>query len=224
MRTLAPNLAILPAPQRQLWPELKDTPQDFTLYGGTALALRLGHRTSVDFDFFSTKPFDPERLAGTVPYLRDAERVQVEANTLTCRIDRQGSVLVSFFGGLRIGQVAEREQVSGIPLFIASMLDIAGAKAAVIQKRAEIKDYIDIEALLQHGIDLPTMLAAGSLIYGRTFNPLITLKAVGYFGDVPGLSPQIQSKLTSAVARVDVTRLPKLVAYSPVRLGNGEAS
>lgn len=219
MPAFAPNLAILPPPQRKLWPELAATPPDFTMYGGTALALRLGHRTSVDFDFFSAKPFDPEHLANTVSYLRDAERVQVEANTLTCRIDRNGPVLVSFFGGLRIGQAAARDQASDIPLFIASMLDIAGAKAAVIQKRAEVKDYIDIDALLKCGIDLPTMLAAGSLLYGRTFNPMITLKALGYFGDVPELSMEVRSRLSTAVARVDATKLPKLVAYAPSLIG-----
>lgn len=39
-----PNLSILPGLQRQLWAELKGTPTAFVLYGGTALALRLGHR------------------------------------------------------------------------------------------------------------------------------------------------------------------------------------
>jgi hypothetical protein len=73
----APNLGILPAPQRTLWPELRATPAGFTLYDGTALPLRLGHRTSIDFDFFSNDSFDPERLAASAPYLRDAEPIQV---------------------------------------------------------------------------------------------------------------------------------------------------
>jgi hypothetical protein len=48
-----PHLNLLPAPQRALWPELGATPGAFTLYGDTALVLRIGHRTSVDFDLFS---------------------------------------------------------------------------------------------------------------------------------------------------------------------------
>jgi hypothetical protein len=47
-----PNLSILPEPQRRLWAELSNTPKTFVLYRGTALALRLGHRQSEDFDFF----------------------------------------------------------------------------------------------------------------------------------------------------------------------------
>ncbi len=209
-----PHLGALPAPQRALWPELGATPDTFTLYGGTALALRLGHRTSADFDFFSNASFDPDRLAPRVPYLRDAERVQVAPDTLTCRVDRGGPVLVSFFGGLGLGQVAAPELVQDIPLHVASLLDIAGTKAAVVQKRAEVKDYLDIDALLQQGIDLPIVLAAGMVVYGRKFNPLITLKALSYFDDLPPLPSELRARLSKAVAAVDVTRLPALTPYA----------
>src|SRR5436189_3544386 len=109
-------------PQLNLWLELGATPESFTLYGGTALTLRLGHRTSVDFDFFSNATFDPERLASTLSYLKDAERIQVAPETLTCRVDRGGAVLISFFGGLGLGQVAERDRVQGMALHVASLL------------------------------------------------------------------------------------------------------
>lgn len=50
---------ILPMAQRRLWPQLGNAPKlGFVLYGGTAIALRLGHRDSVDFDFFSERPLD----------------------------------------------------------------------------------------------------------------------------------------------------------------------
>lgn len=57
------RLDILPAPQRRLWPELSAVPAHFVIYGGTALTLRLGHRVSPDFYFFSNESFDPDRLA-----------------------------------------------------------------------------------------------------------------------------------------------------------------
>ena len=209
-----PNLGILLAAQRALWPELGSTPDTFTLYGGTALALRLGHRASADFDFFSNASFDPGRLARQVPYLENAEQLQVAADTLTCRIDRGGPVLVSFFGGLGLGQVAPPELAGDVPLLIASLLDIAGTKAAVVQKRAEAKDYLDIDALLRHGIDLPAMLAAGMVVYGRKFNPLITLKALSYFDDLPALAAEVRSRLSKAVEAVDPTRLPTLTPYA----------
>jgi nucleotidyltransferase AbiEii toxin of type IV toxin-antitoxin system len=95
---LTPRLDILPAAQRALWPELGATPRDFTLYGGTAIALRLGHRASAAFDFFGHSGFDPDRLLATAPYLGGARVLQREENTLTCRIIRGGPILVSFFG------------------------------------------------------------------------------------------------------------------------------
>jgi hypothetical protein len=208
-----PHLNTLPAPQRALWPELGATPGVFTLYGGTALVLRIGHRTSIDFDFFSNASFDPDQLAANVPYLRDAERIQVAPDTLTCRVARGGPVLVSFFGGLGLGQVAAPEPVRNMPLHVASLLDLAGTKAAVVQKRAEDRDYLDIDALVLHGIDLATVLAAGIVVYGRSFNPLITLKALSYFDDVPTLPADVRARLSKAVAAVDATRLPTLTPY-----------
>jgi hypothetical protein len=47
-----PKLEFLPATQRCLWDELDTVPEEFVLYGGTAIALHLGHRESVDYDFF----------------------------------------------------------------------------------------------------------------------------------------------------------------------------
>ena len=76
-----PRLDILPAPQRRLWDELGATPKEFVLYGGTALALWLGHRKSVDFDFFSTKPFDPAQLTNRIPYLKGAELASAYASS-----------------------------------------------------------------------------------------------------------------------------------------------
>jgi hypothetical protein len=208
-----PRLDILPPAQLALWPELDATPEHFTLYGGTALALRLGHRTSVDFDFFSDEAFDPDALARAVPYLYGAERVQVASHTLTCRVERNGPVLVSFFGNLQLGQAAPPERAEGSKVQVASLLDIAGTKAAVVQRRAEARDYLDIDALIRHGIDLPKLLAAGAVVYGRSFNPLITLKALSYFNDVPSLPAEVQERLEVAVEAVDPTRLPLLTPH-----------
>jgi hypothetical protein len=207
-----PRLDTLPPPQLALLPELAQVPGHFTLYGGTALALRLGHRVSVDFDFFSREPFDPDYLAGAISWLANAETVQVAANTLTSRVDRGGPVLVSFFGGLRIGLVEPPETPEGLAFSVASLIDLAGTKVAVAQKRAQERDYIDIDALASGGIDLPTALAAGLAIYGPSFNPLVALKALSYFGDLPGIPTDVRTRLTAAVKAVDLSRLPRLAA------------
>jgi len=56
--TFGPHMEILPAAQREVWPLLEEFKDDFVLYGGTAIALRVGHRASVDFDLFSGAPLE----------------------------------------------------------------------------------------------------------------------------------------------------------------------
>ncbi len=62
-----PRLDVLPGPQLALWPDLSQVPPYFALYGGTGLALHLGHRVSVDFDFFGTNNIDPDDLMAMLP-------------------------------------------------------------------------------------------------------------------------------------------------------------
>jgi len=51
------------------------------------------------------------------------------------------------------------------------------------------------------------------VIYGGKFNPLITLKALSYFDDVPTLPGEVRARLARAVEAVDVTALPVLTPY-----------
>ena len=98
-------------------------------------------------------------------------------------------------------------------MHVAWLLDLAGTKALTVQQRAQARDYIDIDALLRHGIGLPMILAAGNVVYGRGFNPLITLKALSYFEDVPSLRVEVQERLRAAVAAVDLGRVPILTPH-----------
>jgi hypothetical protein len=182
------------------------------LYGGTALALHLGHRASVDFDFFSDRALDPDRLVDDLPFMEDATITQREMNTLSGIVDRGGAVKLSFFGLPGFPRVAAPSQDPGNGLNIASLLDLAGTKASVVQVRAEAKDYIDIDALLAAGIDLPTALAAGRAIHGRQFNSEITLKALSYFGDgnLRDLPDAMKARLAAAARAVNLDRLPAL--------------
>jgi hypothetical protein len=213
-----PHLEILPPPQRRLWDELVTLPEEFVLYGGTALALHLGHRHSVDFDFFGNKPLDPMKLVPAIPFLADARVTQREPNTLSCTIDRGGIVKLSFFGLPDLPRLAPPLIAPGVGLQIASLLDLAGTKASVVQVRAEAKDYADIDALLTDGrIGLPEALAAGQAIYGAEFNPQSTLKALSYFadGDLHRLPQPVKNRLAKAARDVDLDRLPVISAAQP---------
>ena len=210
--TFSPKLNILPAPQRLLWDELADLPPYFTLYGGTAVALHLGHRQSIDFDFFAAKAIDIAALSAEIPFLHDAKIIQQEKNTLTCLVDRRGPVKVSFFGLPQIRSIEAPHISPDNCLKVASLVDLAGMKAAVVQHRPEAKDYIDLDAIMSAGIGLPTALAAARFIYGPSFNPQITLKALSYFddGDLRKLPDDMKSRIVKAVAATDLNQLPAL--------------
>ncbi|HYN21952.1 MAG TPA: nucleotidyl transferase AbiEii/AbiGii toxin family protein [Thermoanaerobaculia bacterium] len=208
---LEPRLDILPASQRRLWDELgQSVPQGFVLYGGTALALRLGHRASEDFDFFSTEAFLPGDLEDRVAFLARSQRLQSSPNTLVSQVDRGGPVKVSFFGGLGLRRACDPEPIAGTDLVVASLLDLAATKVKVVQDRAEAKDYLDISQLLLEGVGLDQALGAASAVFGPAFNPLPSLKALCYFedGDLPSLSSEVKARLASAVNTVDAGRLP----------------
>ena len=208
-----PNLSTLDGPQLRLWSALREVSDDFVLYGGTAVAIHLGHRKSVDFDLFSAVEFDPDTLYETLPFLSQSTVLRKSANTLTCLVDFGGPVQVSFFGVPKIRQLVEPLVAPENHLKVASLLDLAGMKAAVVQKRAEAKDYIDIDAILRCGaMDLPAALAAGKLIHGTSFNPEITLKALCFFddGNLQELPMEIQNRLAEAVRTVDLDKLPDL--------------
>ena len=218
-----PNLSILPEPQRRLWAELKDTPKTFVLYGGTALALRLGHRQSEDFDFFSNKSFKATSLRESIPYLKHAEMTQFQDNTLTAIVDRQGPVKLSFFGSLGIKRVQDPDIVEENGVHIASMLDLLASKLKTVQSRAEAKDYRDIVGTLNAGLTLAEGLAAAMAIYGKEFNGALSLKALTFFedGDLPSLPSDARKKLLGAATSVNLKGLP-FVAAKPGLSGQGD--
>jgi hypothetical protein len=213
-----PRLEILPPAQRRLWDELRHTPKQFVLYGGTALALRLAHRSSEDFDFFSNDSFAPDLLCKVIPYLRDAEMSQFEANTLTAIVDRTGPVKVSFFGGLTLNRIHDPDVAASNGIQVASLLDVAATKLATIQQRAQARDYEDVAAIIAAGISMSEALAAASTAYGKQFNGALSLKALTYFadGDLPQLNPGIQERLRTLAGQVNLKEIPVLKARGGV--------
>lgn len=181
--TFIPRLDILPDEQRALWPALTRVPESFVLYRGTALALRLGHRTSVDFDFFSSEPLDFDKLFA-LPFVRDADVLQRDSATLTISTPRAGSaapVKVSFFGDLDMGRVGHPQQTDDGVVWVAAVLDLFASKLKVLLQRIAARDYADIAALLRSGISLEDGLGAAVALYGAQFPPMEAVKTLAYF-------------------------------------------
>lgn len=220
-----PRLDILPPPQRALWDELSAVPREFVLWGGTGLALHLGHRQSVDFDFFADSDVDLDRLLATNPLLQGARTLLRTPGSLSVLVDRGGPVKMSFFDvpGV-LHPINPPHVVPENGLAVASLLDLAAMKAKVICDRAEQKDYLDVDAVLtQGGLTLAEVLSAGQAVYGATFEPVNTLKALSYFGDgnLRSLPDDVKRRLFEAAQDVDPLRLPSLNRVADDRTDEG---
>lgn len=212
----APALHILPQSQRSLWPSLAPLAQlGFVLYGGTAIALRLGHRISVDFDFFSDQPLDRRKLQ-TVPFVKNSKMIIEEPESLTFLVEPSGtdsgSVKLSLFGGIYFGRVGEPGWSTDGMIRAASLLDLFGTTLKVILQRAEAKDYLDIARILE-SVPLARGLGAAQTLFGATFQSAECLKALSFFGagDLAtlGAAPR-ESLLSAATATRQVETVPLL--------------
>ena len=132
--------------------------------------------------------------------------------TIVAVVERDGPVTVSFFGGLPLSRVADPALAGSNGPLVASLLDLAATKVKVVQDRAEAKDYVDVARLLAEGIPLRDALAAAFAVYGFTFNPLLSLKALAYFGDgdLPSLPKETRDALGRAVRDTPVEAIHPL--------------
>jgi hypothetical protein len=193
-----PRYEVLPASQQKLWPDLAPAKDlGFTLYGGTAIALRQGHRTSVDFDFFSDRPLDKAALFKAMPGLaaNDVEVLQDTENTFVALVQPpagrpllgkpaeefgDGRVKVSFFGTLNIGRVGAPELTSDGALLVAHPRDLVATKLKVLFDRVELKDYVDLHELFANGRQSLRQGLADAAAMWPGLPPDICLRSLGY--------------------------------------------
>lgn len=134
----------------------RSTAEGFYLAGGTAIALHLGHRRSVDFDWFlGARMADPLRLAGEigaagVPFVTS----QVGSGTLYGTVH---GVRVSFLE-FRYRMLDDILPWPGYGCRLAGLRDLACMKLSAIAQRGSRKDFVDLHALGHHGFRLRDML------------------------------------------------------------------
>lgn len=149
----------------------------FNLAGGTALALYLGHRVSVDLDLFTPKPFN---VAGLAAFLHDNYGFRTdftEKNTLKETIDGVKIDCISH----QYGYLGKPNEEDGIRLY--SMEDLVVMKlSAIVDNGSRLKDFVDI-AFLSTRYSFYSMLE----LYARKFpdtNIIRVIKSVTYFADI----------------------------------------
>ena len=206
---LEPKLDVLPAAQQEIWTSLAAAPDlNFVLYGGTAIALQLGHRQSLDFDFRSDS-LDKDQIRAKFPFVGGSAVLHDAPETLVVLAKMPaGSVKVSFFGGIGFGRVKDPLKTCDGTLLVASLDDLMATKLKATLDRAEAKDYRDIAEMISSGVSLSAGLSAFKKMFDG--EPAQALRAIGYFkdGDLNTLSTVDRDVLCNA--RDKVSRLPEL--------------
>ena len=148
--------------------------------------------------------------------MRDAATLQEEPNARTVLVARGGAtVKVSFFGDITFGRVGLPDETNDGLVRVASLLDLGATKIKVLLQRVERKDYLDVAALVAHGLALEQILGAASALFGPSFNPLVAQKTLAYFegGDLAELPVDVRDLLVSHAARdLRVVAAPKISA------------
>ena len=116
----------------------------FFLVGGTALSLQMGHRKSIDLDFFCLEDFNKEDLL--LKLQKDFE-IQVDVISPSLFLTRIDDIKVDFVR-FRYELQYPMFEVEGIRM--ANVKDIAPMKLDAVTKRGSKKDFFDIYYLLQH--------------------------------------------------------------------------
>lgn len=171
---------ILDERRQALLPKLAHWKKDFYLAGGTGLALHIGHRQSIDFDFFSPKPIQTDQVFDSLRTALSPHpilKVQEEPNTISVIVDE--TIKVSFMTYDYPMLEAPTEEPC---LAIASVRDIAAMKLSAIVSRATAKDYTDIFFILkEHSLEM--LLKDAKKKYPELDTNLI-LKSLVYFDDI----------------------------------------
>ncbi|MFA6077282.1 MAG: nucleotidyl transferase AbiEii/AbiGii toxin family protein [Candidatus Paceibacterota bacterium] len=171
---------ILDKKRIDLLPTLAKFRDNFYLAGGTGLALQIGHRDSIDFDFFTPDHFDTRKLYDQVREVfasHKIEKTQEEKDTLSIILDEE--LKVSF---LSYPYPVIDEFVHEAHINIASIRDIACMKLGAITSRSVLKDYVDLYFIFNSHL-LPDILACLEKKMPDQDQNLV-LKCLTYFEDI----------------------------------------
>ena len=184
------DLGILSREQNEVLERLKKSVLSnnlFYLAGGTGLAIILAHRKSYDFDFFSKDQFSTEKLLEIIVKSFEEDEVilsEIKEDTLIVFIN---NIQVSFF---QYNYPLLKNIIKKDGLCIASLEDILAMKVIAIIQRGTKKDFIDLWIIIKEKkYSLQDTFIFCKTKYGKAFSESIALKALTYFKDAEGETP-----------------------------------
>ena len=170
---------ILTENQVKLLPLIKSFADDYFLVGGTAIALQLGHRYSIDFDLFSGKEID------TINIKKRIKKFNLEYKTRHSAFDQFhidiSDVRLTFFEyPYNIKAEVWFEKNCRMP----DLLTLSAMKCMALGGRAKWKDYVDMYFILKEKFTLKEISEKASEIYGNDFNEKLLRQQLAYFKDI----------------------------------------
>jgi len=161
--------------------------REFYLGGGSAAALHLGHRVSIDLDFFTPQEYEPDTLSRQLQRIGHLRVQQQSRGTL---VGQLSGVQVSYF---TYPYPLLEKTISLANVRVASLLDIALMKLIAIGQRGTKRDFVDLYFICQSGWQLADLFQRVPRKYRTVSYPSYhLLRALAYFEDADeDASPQM---------------------------------
>ncbi len=170
---------ILTKEQQELLPLIKEFSKDFILVGGTAIALHIGHRQSIDFDLFSYGEFNNKKVKRKILRYRKIDKTyRSETGEYTLMVN---GVKITFYDfPYKIKSPIHLDKKIQLP----DLLTLAAMKAFALGNRGKWKDYVDLYFIIKDHYSLDEISKKADDIFGGEFNERIFREALSYFDDV----------------------------------------
>ena len=170
---------ILNSQQIELLPLMSQFKREYYLVGGTAIALYIGHRRSIDFDLFKLS---------SINHKKNLDRIVKSGyeHTVTRRVAEQmnlivNGVKVTFFQyPFSIKPLANFEDYFRLP----SLLELAAMKAYALGRRSKWKDYVDLYFLLTGFFTIEEVSKCAENLFGELYSEKLFRSQLCYFDDI----------------------------------------
>ena len=170
---------ILIKEQRDLLPLVKRFKKDFGLVGGTAIALYIGHRESLDFDLFNPDEFQNARIRAV--FSRAKMHIDVLRNRLGELTFIVNGVRMTFF---HFPYPIDYSDAFDDTVRMPSLLTLAAMKAFALGQRSKWKDYVDLYFILLDYHSLDEIARTGEILFDSEFNAKLFRQQLSYFDDI----------------------------------------
>ena len=169
---------ILSQKQLQLLPLLNKFSNQFGLVGGTATALQIGHRRSIDFDLFTTKNYDNAKVRKKIRENHKIQNILVEnLDELTLIVE---DVKITFYKyPFKIDFLENFEEIISLP----NLVSLAAMKAFTLGRRSKWKDYVDLYFIFKR-YSLSQVINKSQEIFENEFNEKLFREQLAYFKDI----------------------------------------